>query len=440
MIEPDINTTTNNNTMTKTTKTKPVVSTSSSSLVVVVEPSTTMWWCSVLVFIVNSIFLILFHFQTTTSVGGSGGHSVVASMLFFAKIDTAFQSTTTTTTTTIPHNLHNVSDDSMSLSPFNDNINYYYYPNIDMILFTSLIVMAFELLDFLTKHSGSTYVGKHHLWFTTFLTRALTLPKMCSLFLFTAFSMDCALMIHVCVNDNDYAPPTEWLGLTPIPVRGKHLDDLRRIDYYCIAFSKANTAPFTYFYLRYCYLNNDENGVIWKISSLTLSNTVVPLVAIFVLFDLFYTIFHWILHWQSLYPYIHKHHHIQKAPSRANIDAVNVHPIEFIGGEYNHLWVLYLYTKVLGYPIHIVSAVLFLVMGGILAGINHTRYDLTLAIPLPNLRKLFKTRPSSTTTTDGYLCYWTVFDSKAHDVHHRIPQSNYGQYFMLWDYLFGSYR
>jgi sterol desaturase/sphingolipid hydroxylase (fatty acid hydroxylase superfamily) len=25
-------------------------------------------------------------------------------------------------------------------------------------------------------------------------------------------------------------------------------------------------------------------------------------------------------------------------------------------------------------------------------------------------------------------------------VHHRIPQSNYGQYMMLWDYIFGSYR
>jgi sterol desaturase/sphingolipid hydroxylase (fatty acid hydroxylase superfamily) len=29
---------------------------------------------------------------------------------------------------------------------------------------------------------------------------------------------------------------------------------------------------------------------------------------------------------------------------------------------------------------------------------------------------------------------------KNHDVHHRLPESNYGQYIMLWDYLFGSYR
>jgi len=27
-----------------------------------------------------------------------------------------------------------------------------------------------------------------------------------------------------------------------------------------------------------------------------------------------------------------------------------------------------------------------------------------------------------------------------HDLHHRLPQSNYGQYTMVWDHLWGSYR
>lgn len=230
----------------------------------------------------------------------------------------------------------------------------------------------------------------------------------------------------------------EWLRMNHIPVRGKHLDELRRIDYYCIAFSKANTAPFTYFYLRYCY-SMDPNIVIWNVnaSSLTMYNTIVPLAILFLLFDVFYSIFHCILHLQCIYPYIHKHHHIQKAPSRANVDAVNVHPIEFIGGEYNHLFVLYLYTNVLRGPIHVVTAILFLVIGGILAGINHTRYDLTIAIPIPNLLKILSMERRSTT---NYFLHWTLYDSKAHDVHHRIPQSNYGQYFMLWDYIMGSYR
>ena len=27
-----------------------------------------------------------------------------------------------------------------------------------------------------------------------------------------------------------------------------------------------------------------------------------------------------------------------------------------------------------------------------------------------------------------------------HDVHHWFPESNYGQYLMLWDHVFGSFK
>jgi sterol desaturase/sphingolipid hydroxylase (fatty acid hydroxylase superfamily) len=40
--------------------------------------------------------------------------------------------------------------------------------------------------------------------------------------------------------------------------------------------------------------------------------------------------------------FIHKHHHRQKAPSRGTADAINVHPFEFVCGEYNHLLAIYL--------------------------------------------------------------------------------------------------
>jgi sterol desaturase/sphingolipid hydroxylase (fatty acid hydroxylase superfamily) len=32
-----------------------------------------------------------------------------------------------------------------------------------------------------------------------------------------------------------------------------------------------------------------------------------------------------------------------------------------------------------------------------------------------------------------------LYDVKAHDIHHRIPESNYGQYTMFWDKLHGSW-
>jgi sterol desaturase/sphingolipid hydroxylase (fatty acid hydroxylase superfamily) len=235
-----------------------------------------------------------------------------------------------------------------------------------------------------------------------------------------------------------------------IPVRGKHLDTLRPMDIVCIAFSKANTAPFTYLYLRYCYFSKyvlwDINREICLSASSMIQYVVIPLISLFLFFDFTYSIFHGILHIPWIYPYVHKHHHIQKAPSRANVDAVNVHPLEFIGGEYNHLLVLYVYTSLLRSRIHFIATLLFLVVGGLLAGMNHTRYDVTISIPIPNIQSFYYEYfaiPSKSSQSRGkrsFLYYWTIYDSKAHDVHHRIPQSNYGQYLMIWDYLFGTYR
>lgn len=197
-------------------------------------------------------------------------------------------------------------------------------------------------------------------------------------------------------------------------MRGKHLDEFTTKDLIFITISKAATAPFVYFYLRFCL---STNKVVWNPSEVSVWNTLLPLLPLFVVYDFFYTILHWALHIQSVYAYIHKHHHVQKAPSRANVDAINVHPLEFFLGEYNHLLALYLCTRFLLTEVHVLGAFLFLAVGGWLAGLNHTRYEFCWKI--------------------GSV---RVFDSKAHDVHHRIPQSNYGQYTMLWDYIFGTYR
>ena len=142
-------------------------------------------------------------------------------------------------------------------------------------------------------------------------------------------------------------------------------------------------------------------------------NSVLAIPLLFITYDLFYTMLHGALHIKGIYGWIHKHHHNQKAPSRGNIDAVNVHPIEYFLGEFNHLLALHLVSTYLC-QVHVVAAMVFLAVGGYLAGLNHTRFDITLL--------------------------GGVYDSKAHDVHHRIPQSNYGQYTMFWDKLFGFYR
>ena len=134
---------------------------------------------------------------------------------------------------------------------------------------------------------------------------------------------------------------------------------------------------------------------------------------LFVVYDLFYSLFHRALHLKSVYSLVHKHHHRQHAPSRGAVDALNVHPFEFVCGEYNHLLALWLTQRLLG-SVHVAAVLVFIVAGGAAASLNHTRLDVVL--------------PGG------------VYAVRAHDVHHRLPRSNYGQYTQVWDRLLGTYR
>jgi sterol desaturase/sphingolipid hydroxylase (fatty acid hydroxylase superfamily) len=204
-----------------------------------------------------------------------------------------------------------------------------------------------------------------------------------------------------------------WMKTDLIPVRGKHLDDLGQVDKLFIGLNKLATPPFVYLYLRFALQNN---AIPIHLNDVSVWNLLGPLPILFLVYDFFYTILHGVLHIPAMYSYIHKHHHHQKAPSRANVDAVNVHPVEFFLGEYNHLLTLYLVSQYI-MQVHMFTSLLFLVVGALLTGWNHTRFDVSFG--------------------GSFFLY----DSKAHDVHHRIPQSNYGQYTMVWDYyVFGTYR
>jgi sterol desaturase/sphingolipid hydroxylase (fatty acid hydroxylase superfamily) len=189
-----------------------------------------------------------------------------------------------------------------------------------------------------------------------------------------------------------------------IPVKGKHLDVLSTQDQIFININKLFTLMFSYHLILACHYFDSINRSWHEIS---LANTVGSLIAYYAFYDFFYVLFHRTLHLRSLYPYIHKHHHRQKAPSRGNLDAINVHPFEFIVGEYLHLIAIYLI------PGHLLAVASFIGAGAVMAALNHTRYD--ISIP-------------------GLYCV------KVHDVHHRLPESNYGQYTMFWDRFFGSYR
>jgi sterol desaturase/sphingolipid hydroxylase (fatty acid hydroxylase superfamily) len=189
-----------------------------------------------------------------------------------------------------------------------------------------------------------------------------------------------------------------------IPVRGKHLDEFSATDKTYIFINKLLTMVFVFHVI---YVTYNTPTIEWRSDKVDLKNTVGAMVLFYVIYDFFYMWLHRILHIRWIYPIIHKHHHRQKAPSRGNLDAINVHPFEYVCGEYLHLFVIW------AVPCHIYTVVTFIIFSGIFASLNHTRHD----IRIPPF----------------------IYEVRVHDVHHRKPETNYGQYIMLWDRIFGSY-
>lgn len=66
------------------------------------------------------------------------------------------------------------------------------------------------------------------------------------------------------------------------------------------------------------------------------------------------------------------------------------------------------------YQLHLAAVAVFIIAGGVLASLNHTRFDVRLAL-------------------GGY-------ETRYHDIHHaRNVRTNYSQYTMLWDKVFGTF-
>ena len=142
---------------------------------------------------------------------------------------------------------------------------------------------------------------------------------------------------------------------------------------------------------------------------------------LFALYDLFYVPWHRLLHVPAIYPWVHKHHHQQVVCFRGTFDGINTHPIEFGIGVYLHLVAVIFLQHCLAavsplphvLPLQGTALLLFYLLSSLAASLNHTRF----AVKVPG-------------------CY----DVQDHDVHHRLPRSNYGQYVMWWDRLYGSFR
>jgi len=190
-----------------------------------------------------------------------------------------------------------------------------------------------------------------------------------------------------------------------VPAGGQALWKRGWKDYAFIAFNKAATVGFSYHLAHYCYYSASMPRLA---SELTVLNTLIAFPLLYVVYDLPYSMFHRALHINALYALIHKHHHREAAPVHGHDDAVNTHPFEFVVGEYLHLLAVHLVALSVG--CHMATAVAFISLGGIMASLSHTRFDI-----------------------DVRLGPVTLFCVKDHDTHHKMLKGNYGQYTQVWD-------
>ena len=172
-----------------------------------------------------------------------------------------------------------------------------------------------------------------------------------------------AFLINLCFSPVSEIPIKKKAGTKKYTV--KVLEEFEMIDHCFILFNKVVTTMFTYHVYAFAY---NSPKVEWDPERLSIANTAGAVVGLYLVYDFFYTLFHKFLHVRGLYKYVHKHHHRQMAPFRGNLDAINVHPLEFVTGEYLHLLCLYIV------PTHVYTVLLFITLDGIFASLNHTRF------------------------------------------------------------------
>ena len=185
------------------------------------------------------------------------------------------------------------------------------------------------------------------------------------------------------------------------------------IDYFYLTINSVIEYIFAC-HVTHFVLTSDVADVAWRPGDLGLFNTVPALYLIFALDDFFYAPAHKLMHLPSLYPYVHKHHHRQNLPTRGYLDAGNEHPIEQVIGL-TCLWVtLRIVAKLVG--LHALTILVHFLLYAVLALLNHTNFDV------------------------HFDFFGFEYSVRAHEMHHRFPQTNLAQYFMLFDKLAGTYR
>mmetsp|Transcript_24361 Transcript_24361/g.78225 ORF Transcript_24361/g.78225 Transcript_24361/m.78225 type:complete len:195 (-) Transcript_24361:161-745(-) len=130
--------------------------------------------------------------------------------------------------------------------------------------------------------------------------------------------------------------------------------------------------------------------------------------------DMLYAPLHRAMHLQAVYPWVHKHHHRNTFPARGYIDAANEHPVEQIAALCLHWVAVHVVAHTAG--LHVAAVLAHFGVKALGACFNHTGYDVQLR-----------------------FC-GIEYAVRAHETHHRKPNTNFAQYVMFWDKLMGTYK
>mmetsp|Transcript_28979 Transcript_28979/g.62336 ORF Transcript_28979/g.62336 Transcript_28979/m.62336 type:complete len:332 (-) Transcript_28979:85-1080(-) len=149
-------------------------------------------------------------------------------------------------------------------------------------------------------------------------------------------------------------------------------------------------------------------------SALGLLNGPAALWLLLVVDDALYAPLHRLMHHPAVYRHVHKHHHRNTFPARGYIDGANEHPVEQLSALCLHWLAMHIVAASVG--LHVAAVGLHLGFKALGACFNHTGYDLQ-------------------------LCFLGIdYSVRAHEMHHRKPNTNFAQYVMFWDRLMGTYQ
>jgi sterol desaturase/sphingolipid hydroxylase (fatty acid hydroxylase superfamily) len=134
----------------------------------------------------------------------------------------------------------------------------------------------------------------------------------------------------------------------------------------------------------------------------------------FVVDDMLYAPLHRFMHHPRVYKYVHKHHHRNTFPARGYIDGANEHPVEQLAALSLHWIAMHLVAATTG--LHVIAVFAHLGVKALGACFNHTGYDLR------------------------FNMLGIDYSVRAHEMHHRKPNTNFAQYVMAWDRLMGTFK